>query len=204
VKPARLGSSIGMQKVREQEDLEDACEVALHYDTRILVEESVENMADVTCAVLGNEDPTPSLLQESVFEGEHFSYEAKYLEDGGAQLGNAEKNIIIPARLDEKMTKEIRDLAVRIFKLFDGAGTARVDFLYDKKNNKAYANEINTMPGTLYHHLWKASGIEIGELLKKLIGLAQKRHKEKNEVTVEFQTDILKHANSIKLQIGKK
>ena len=190
VKPARLGSSIGMAKVSSDEEFENACEVALHYDRRIIIEESVEDLVDVTCAVLGNEDPVPSLLQESVFQGEHFSYEAKYLEDGGAQLGNAENNIIIPARLDEKTTKEVRDMAVRIFKLFDCCGTARVDFLYDRKNEKIFANEINTMPGTLYHHLWKASGIEIGDLLEKLIELAFVRHREKNSITATFKSDL--------------
>lgn len=203
VKPARLGSSIGIAKARDMEELENACEVALHYDDRIIIEESVEDLADITCAVLGNDNPLPSLVQESVFQGEHFSYEAKYLEDGGAQLGNAEKNIIIPARLNEETTKVVRDLAVKIFKLFNCSGTARVDFLYDRKKEKVYANEINTMPGTLYHHLWKASGIEIGALLEKLIDLALERHKEKNEISFAFNSDILSHANSIKLQIGK-
>jgi D-alanine-D-alanine ligase len=203
VKPARLGSSIGMAKAHNEGELENACEVALHYDRRIIIEESVEDLADITCAVLGNEDPTPSLVQESVFQGEHFSYEAKYLEDGGAQLGNAENNIVIPARLEESVTKEVRDMAVRIFKLFDCCGTARVDFLYDRKKEKVYANEINTMPGTLYHHLWKASGVEIGDLLEKLIELAFARHEEKNKITATFKSDILSHANSIKLKIGK-
>lgn len=204
IKPARLGSSIGIAKARDISELENACEVALHYDNRIIAEESVEDLMDITCAVLGNEKPIPSLIQEVAFQGEHFSYEAKYLEDGGAQLGNAQNNIIIPARIDKEITKEVQNMAIRIYKLFDCSGTARVDFLYDKKNKKVYANEINTMPGTLYHHLWKASGIEIGDLLEKLIDLAQKQHEKKNKITSTFKSDILGHANSIKLQIEKK
>lgn len=203
IKPARLGSSIGITKVRDIDELENACEVALHYDNRVIAEESVEDLADITCAVLGNENPMPSLVQEAVFQGEHFSYEAKYLEDGGAQLGNAQNSIIIPANIDTETTEEVQDTAIKIYKLFGCSGIARVDFLYDRKNKKVYANEINTMPGTLYHHLWKASGIEIGDLLEKLIDLALQLHKEKNEATSTFKSNILSFANSIKLNIEK-
>ncbi|OGI20006.1 MAG: hypothetical protein A3J06_03940 [Candidatus Moranbacteria bacterium RIFCSPLOWO2_02_FULL_48_19] len=203
VKPARLGSSIAMTKVRKEEELENACEVALHYDTKVIVEESVENLMDITCAVLGNDEPIASLIQESLFEGEHFSYSDKYLEEGGAQLGNAENKIVIPARLSAERTQEVRDLAVRVFKLFDCTGIARVDFLYDKQADKVYANEINTMPGTLYHHLWKASGLEIGALLEKLLMFAEEQHAKKNAITVTFKSDLLSFANSVKLQMKK-
>lgn len=203
VKPARLGSSIGIAKAHNNEELVNACEVALHYDNRVIIEESVEDLMDITCAAIGNDDPIPSLIQESVFQGGHFSFESKYLEDGGTQLGNAQKNIIIPARLNEQKTKEVRDMAVRIYKLFNCTGMARIDFLYDKKSEKIYANEINTMPGTLYHHLWKASGMEIGVVLEKLLELALQRHQKKNTIISTFKSDILKYANSIKLQIKK-
>ena len=203
VKPARLGSFIAMTKVRKEEELENACEVALHYDTKVIVEESVENLMDITCAVLGNDEPIASLIQESLFEGEHFSYSDKYLEEGGAQLGNAENKIVIPARLSAERTQEVRDLAVRVFKLFDCTGIARVDFLYDKQADKVYANEINTMPGTLYHHLWKASGLKIGALLEKLLMFAEEQHAKKNAITVTFKSDLLSFANSVKLQMKK-
>jgi D-alanine-D-alanine ligase len=204
IKPARLGSSIGIAKARNLEELENACEVALHYDTRIIVEESVENLMDITCAVLGNADPVPSLIQESAFQGEHFSYESKYLEDGGTQLGNAQNNIVIPAGISEEKTEEVQNMAVEIYKLFGCSGTARVDFLYDKKNEKIYANEMNTMPGTLYYHLWKASGIEIGALIEKLIVLAKEKHAGKNKITSTFKSDLLSFAGSVKLQIEKR
>jgi D-alanine-D-alanine ligase len=204
VKPARLGSSIGMAKVKNYEELEFACEVALHYDNKVLVEESVENLADITCAVLGNNDPRPSLVQESVFRGDHFSYEDKYLEEGGAQLGNAQNNIIIPARLDEKTTKEVQNLAVEIFKIFGCSGIARVDFLYDRSSKTIYANEINPLPGTLYHHLWKKSGLELGGLIEELIRLAMEKHKNKNKITSAFESDILKQTKGIKLKLENK
>ena len=201
VKPARLGSSIGITKVRAEGDLENACEVAIHYDTKVIVEESVENMSDITCAVFGNDEPTPSLIQEALFQGEHFSYSDKYLEDGGAQLGNAEKKIVIPARLSAKRTREVQALAVRIFKLFGCTGIARVDFLYDRKRDTVYANEINTLPGTLYHHLWKKSGVSLGTLLETLITLGQEQHAKKNSITVSYQSNLLSFAHSVKLRM---
>lgn len=204
VKPARLGSSVGIAKVKEQADLENACEVALHYDEKVVIEESVENMSDITCAVLGNDDPIPSLVQEAIFSGEHFSYEDKYLENGGAQLGNAQDRIIIPARLADARTKEVQALAVSIFKIFGCSGTARIDFLYDKQLDRIYANEINTLPGTLYHHLWEKSGIKISELLRKLIIFSLDRYEMKKKTTYFFDSDILKFANSVKLKISRK
>jgi D-alanine-D-alanine ligase len=201
VKPARLGSSIGIAKARTPEELENAIEVALHYDDRVIVEESVEALMDVTCAVIGNTELEASLVQEAVFSGEHFSYETKYLEDGGAQLGNAQNSIVIPARLSEERTKELQAFSKQVFRLLDCSGIARIDFLYDIKQDKLYANEVNTLPGTLYHHLWKASGIEIAELLERLIRLAQERWEEKKSLTTAFSSDVLKFAGSIKLQM---
>lgn len=201
VKPARLGSSIGITKVSDIREFSQACEVALHFDSRVIIEEGVENLMDITCAVLGNYDPVASLVQESVFQGDHFSYEAKYLEDGGAQLGNAQNSIVIPARISEKMTQEVRDMATKIFALFGCCGMARIDFLHDTKGEKIYANEVNTLPGTLYHHLWKASGIQIQTLLEKLLDFALERHKEKNMKTLTFASSILHYAGSVKLRM---
>lgn len=201
VKPARLGSSIGISKVPNEKELEFAVEVALHYDTKVIVEEAVQNMMDITCAVLGNDEPVASLLQESAFESGFFTYEEKYIKSGGAQIGNAAKKIAIPARLDERTTEEIRNAALRIFKLFGCSGIARIDFLYDTHARKWYANEINTIPGTLYHHLWKASGVPFEEVLKRLLACAEKTHRAKNSVTTAFASDILQQAASGKLSL---
>lgn len=203
IKPARLGSSIGIAKVKEEKDLAQAIEVALHYDTGFLAEEAVEDLMDVTVALLGNEDPQTSELLETLFGDELYSYKEKYLQDGGTQLGKALSKIVIPARLDEKITKEIKELAVKIYELFGCSGTARVDFLYDKTSKKCYANEINTLPGTLYHHLWKASGVEFGELLERLIALARERSEAKKKIALTFESEILKQANSTKLRLKK-
>ena len=201
VKPSRLGSSIGITKAKTEKDLEFAIEVALHYDEKVIVEVCITDLIDITCCVIGNNAPIPSLLQEAVFADDVFSYEDKYLEDGGAQLGNAKNGIVIPARLDGAITQFIQNMAVKVYKLLECSGIARVDFLYDKKAKKVYANEVNTLPGTLYHHLWKASGIELSELLTKLIGYAEEKYAQKKEYTHIFNSDLLKFANSVKLKV---
>ncbi|MEK7597213.1 MAG: D-alanine--D-alanine ligase family protein [Patescibacteria group bacterium] len=201
IKPARLGSSIGISKAKNQKDLEFAIEVALHYDEKVIVEKAIENLMDVTCCLIGNDDPQPSLLQESIFQSEFFSYEDKYLKGGGAQTGKATKSIIIPARLDTKTTKEIQDAAVKAYQVLGCSGIARVDFLYDKKTAKWYANEVNTLPGTLYHHLWKKSGVPFERLLEKLIGFAEEKYQKKKQITYTFDSNILTQASSNKLSL---
>jgi D-alanine-D-alanine ligase len=203
VKPPKLGSSIGISKAKNDKELELAIEVALHYGEKVLVEEGVENLMDITCCVIGNDELEASLIQESVFESELFDFKEKYLVDGGAQLGNATNSLVIPARLDEDTTKIVQELAKEIYSGVGASGIARVDFLYDKVAKKVYANEINPMPGTVYHHLWKASGLELSELLKKLIDLAILRHSEKNKFKYTFDSDMMSFANSVKLRLGK-
>lgn len=201
VKPAKLGSSIGIAKAFNQQELDQAVEVTQHYGERFLIEEAVENLMDVTCAVMGNHDPEASLLQESVFDDQLFSYEDKYLKDGGAQLGQAKNNIVIPARLDEKTTVKIRNTAKEVFKALGCSGIARVDFLYNQQTKEIFVNEVNTLPGTLYYHLWKASGIELEDVVTRLIKLASEKFQEKNSYNFTFESSLLNLANSIKLQI---
>ena len=195
VKPARLGSSIGIARVQNDADFKFAVDVALHYDEKVLVENGVENCMDVTCCVLGTDDPQPSLLQETVFLDGFLSYDDKYIAKGGTQTGKATENIQIPARLDAQTTKTMQDMAVRAFKEFGCSGIARVDFLYDAKAKKIYVGEINTLPGAIYAHLWKASGVEFPELLTRLLSYAQERHARKNAVARTFDSPILQESN---------
>jgi D-alanine-D-alanine ligase len=199
VKPPHLGSSIGITKVSDFKDLEQACEVALHYDDQLLVEESVENLADVTCAVRGYKHPQASLLQESSFADDLFSYEDKYLSDGGAQLGQAEKKIIIPANLDNATSTAIQAASLKIFSSLGCSGIARFDFLYNKVSKQYFANEINPFPGTLYHHLWQKSGIELDVLVRGLIEDAIIRQTEKNASTYSFSSEVLGRLKGLKL-----
>jgi D-alanine-D-alanine ligase len=201
VKPARLGSSIGIAKAKNRKELELAVEIALHYDSAVLVEKCIEDLMDVTCAVIGNEEPKASLLQESLFRDELFSYQDKYLVDGGAQLGSAESNIVIPARLDEATTKGIQEASLKIFKALGCSGIARFDFIYDKQEKCFYALEINTIPGTLYSHLWEKSGLNLKELLTELIYSAEERYALKKKLILNFDSNILDFVGSAKLKI---
>lgn len=199
VKPVHLGSSIGISRVGKPNDLAEKIEVAAYYDEKILVEEGVENLMDATCCLIGNEEIITSEIQESVFSSELFDFEEKYLAGGGAQFGKGENGLIIPARLDKKATIEIKKIAEKVYKTLGCSGIARVDFLVDKKSGKYFANEINPLPGTLYHHLWKASGIELPELLEKLICFAEENHKKKKEIHRSFGSSVLSTLNSSKI-----
>lgn len=203
VKPVHLGSSIGIGKAKDAKTLAEKIEVALFYDHKVLVEEAVKEVMDVTCCLIGNENVRASLLQESVYSADLFDFEEKYLKDGGAQTGKAENSLVIPARLDETTTEQIRETAKKVYRALGCAGIARVDFLYDKQSKKFYANEVNPLPGTLYHHLWKASGLELSELLAELIRLAEENHRRRSEVNYTFESSLLKSLNSSKLNSAK-
>ena len=201
VKPARAGSSIGISKVKLIDELDDALNLAFHYDTKIVVENSVENVVDLTCAVLSDgQTIMPSKVQQSVFSSDLFDYSVKYLEDGGAQTGNAESNLIIPADISDKHTKQIKEYSQALFKELDANGMIRVDFLLNKETGELFANEINPLPGTLYHHLWKKTGVEINDVLEKMLAHGMMRWKESKEIQNDFQTDVLNNANQLKLQ----
>jgi len=203
VKPVHLGSSIGIAKVKDFLDLENKIEVALYYDDKILVEEAVDDLMDITCCLIGNEDITPSLLQESVFKTDMFDFQEKYLKEGGAQFGKSQSGVVIPARLDEGLTKEIQQTALNVYRALGCSGISRVDFLLNKTTKQFFANEVNPLPGTLYHHLWKASGIELKDLLLKLINLAQEKHQKKQELASVFQSNVLQNLSSRKLNLTK-
>lgn len=202
VKPVHLGSSIGIGKASNEKELEQKIEVALFYDQKVLVEEAVENVMDVTCCVIGNHELRASELQESVFNSDLFGFEEKYLKDGGAQTGKAQNSLVIPARLPKETTNQIKETAKQVFKALGCSGIARVDFLVEKETGKFFANEVNPLPGTLYHHLWKASGLELPELLKELIKLAEENYEEKKKVNYTFESSILKNIGFGKLGEG--
>lgn len=199
VKPPHLGSSIGITKVKSLDDLEQACEVALHYDDKVLIEEGVENLVDLTCAVRGYQEPQASLIQESSFDVDMFSYEDKYLSDGGAQLGQAKQRITIPADLDPAISAAIQAASKKIFSSLGCSGIARFDFLYNRVTKEYFANEINPLPGTLYHHLWLKSGVEIASLIRGLIADAIARYQEKEGITYTFSSEVLGRLKGLKL-----
>lgn len=168
VKPANLGSSVGIAKVRTRAELETALDNAASYDRRIIVEAGLPSPREVECAVLGNDHPKASVVGEITFNSDFYDYETKYTE-GLADL-------IIPAALPEDVTRRIQEMAIEAFLAVDAAGLARVDFFYIEATGDVYINEINTMPGftatSMYPRLWEASGVPFAELVDQLVKLA--------------------------------
>jgi D-alanine-D-alanine ligase len=179
VKPANLGSSVGISKAHDRKELTPAIEEAARYDRKIVIEEGVggkkRKARELECSVLGNDEPIASVAGEVVPMKEFYDYAAKYLDEGS--------ELIIPAKLSKAAMKKLQELAVGAFKAVDCSGLARVDFLMDPKSGKIFVNEINTMPGftaiSMYPKLWAASGLDYRELIDQLIELALARHTEK-------------------------
>jgi D-alanine-D-alanine ligase len=186
VKPANLGSSVGISKVHDAKELPAAMDEAASFDRKIVVEQGVggkkKKAREIECSVLGNDDPQASVAGEIVPGAEFYDYKAKY-QDEGSQL-------LIPAKLSKPQMKKVQEMAIAAFKAVDCSGLARVDFLMEPgANGKLYLNEINTMPGftsiSMYPKLWKATGIEYADLIDQLIelGLARYAEKKKNRYT---------------------
>jgi D-alanine-D-alanine ligase len=181
VKPANLGSSVGISKARSQKELGPAIYEAAKFDRKIVIEESVggakHKAREIECSVLGNDRPQASVPGEIVPGREFYDYAAKYLDEGS--------ELIIPAKLKKAETKRVQELAVQAFRAVDCAGLARVDFLMDPKSRRLYVNEINTLPGftsiSMYPKLWAASGISYSDLIDRLIQLGIERHADKKK-----------------------
>jgi D-alanine-D-alanine ligase len=181
VKPANLGSSVGISKAHNRRELGPAIEEAAKFDRKIVIEQGVGGnkgkAREIECSVLGNDEPAASVPGEIVPGKEFYDYTAKYLDEGS--------QLIIPAKLTKSETRKVQDLAVKAFQAVDCSGLARVDFLMDPKTRKIYLNEINTMPGftsiSMYPKLWAASGLEYADLIDRLIQLGIERHEDKKK-----------------------
>jgi len=181
VKPANLGSSVGISKARTKKELGPAIYEAAKFDRKIVIEQGVggakHKAREIECSVLGNDRPQASVPGEIVPVKEFYDYSAKYLDEGS--------ELIIPAKLTKAETKKVQELAIRAFQAVDCAGLARVDFLMDPKTRKLYVNEINTMPGftaiSMYPKLWAATGISYPDLIDRLIQLGIERHEDKKK-----------------------
>ncbi len=171
VKPANLGSSVGIGKAKNQDELTLALQEAAKHDRRIIVEKGLK-ARELEVAILGNDNPQASVVGEIKFSSDFYDYETKYT-DGQAQL-------IIPANLPKELSNKCRSIAITAFEAIDGAGLARVDFFYDENAGKLYLNEINTMPGftttSMYPKLWEASGLPYNVLVERLLELALEQH----------------------------
>ena len=184
VKPANLGSSVGISKATDTKSLNEAIALAAKYDRKIVVEEGVD-AREIEVSVLGNDEPIASLPGEIIPQtAEFYDYRAKYIDDNGARL-------VVPAELGAEMTAEIQRLAIRAFQTIDGSGLARVDFFLERATNRLIVNEINTLPGftsiSMYPKLWEVSGISYNRLIDRLIELAFERHREKSRNVTSYK-----------------
>lgn len=181
VKPANLGSSVGISKVDDKDGFDEAISKAFQFDRKIIIEEYIAGR-EIECSVLGNDDPVASLPGEIIANDEFYSYEAKYIDENGAILD-------IPANLDESTTRNIQNLAVKTFKTLSCEGLSRVDFFL-KEDGEIIVNEINTIPGftsiSMYPKLWEASGLSYTELIDKLIILAIERFEKEKKIKTSF------------------
>jgi len=181
VKPANLGSSVGISKATDRASLRQALNEAARYDRRLVVEQGID-AREIEVSVLGNDQPLASLPGEIVPRREFYDYAAKYISD--------DSELLIPAPLSPELTAEVQRLAVAAFLAIDGAGMARVDFLLDRQSGQLYVNEVNTIPGftsiSMYPKLWEASGLPFPQLLDRLIELALERHADRSRSETSF------------------
>ena len=178
VKPANLGSSVGISKAKNRTGLVDAMDLAGSFDRRIIIEAAVPEAREIECAVLGNDDPEASVPGEVIPSREFYDYEAKYLDEGS--------KTVIPADLPAPIVERVRQLSIEAFKSIDCAGMARVDFLLSRRDGSIFVNEVNTIPGfttiSMYSKMWQASGVNYPELLDRLLALAMERHAAKQQL----------------------
>ena len=178
VKPANLGSSVGISKAKDRTALVEAMDLAGSFDRRIIVEAAVPDAREIECGVLGNDDPIASVPGEIIPSREFYDYEAKYIDDGS--------QTVIPADLPSDLADRVRRLSIEAFRAIDGAGMARVDFLLSRRDGSLFVNEVNTIPGfttiSMYSKMWAASGVAYTELLDRLIALAIERHTAKQQL----------------------
>jgi D-alanine-D-alanine ligase len=182
VKPANLGSSVGVSRVKDEKEYVDALAEAFRYDHKVIIEENIEGR-EVECSVLGNEDPVASTIGEVILQQDFYSYQEKYLDDSGAILE-------IPAKLPTKTVKKVQDLAIKAFQVLCCEGMARADF-FIRGEDEVLVNEINTIPGftkiSMYPKLWEASGLSYGDLIDKLIQLALERHRSEQKLETSLK-----------------
>jgi D-alanine-D-alanine ligase len=180
-KPANLGSSVGVRKIHSAKEFDDCLRYSAQFDRKILIEKGIDGR-ELECAILGNDAPRASVVGEVVSAHEFYDYDAKYL--------SPDSRLEIPAHIDEKISEEIRDLALRSFKAIEGSGLARVDFFLERSTNKVWINEINTMPGftpiSMYAKLWAATGVSFEELVRNLVRFGEERFQEKHEQRISI------------------
>ena len=202
VKPANLGSSVGINFVKDEKGIEEAINEAIEYDKKIVVEKAIENLVEVNCSVVGNyEIQETSEIEEVLSSNAILTYEDKYVgsnKSKGASKGMVNASRIIPAKINKKLYEEVKRVSKEAFKALNLTGVCRIDFLIDSKKELVYVNEPNTIPGSLSFYLWEPIGKKYSKLLDDLITLAIKEYKTKTKKTCHFNTNILENFNGTK------
>lgn len=197
VKPAHLGSSIGISRVEKDSELANALEVASHYDDKVIVEQGVDNLIEVTLPIMGNggNELIPALLEQPLTKPEDFfDFDTKYMQGGKKSKGKAggQGYSEVPAKLPKDLYAKAEKTAINVYRTLGCSGIARVDLLIDAKTGEVYFNEVNPLPGGLYAHNWRLAGISNVELVKKLIIYAQQRYNNRQKINTAFSTSYLK------------
>ncbi len=191
VKPVNLGSSIGISKADTKEELADAIDLAVSFSDKVLAEKAISNLREINCSVLGDSDNAPaSVCEEPFMHDKILSYEDKYMGNSGSK-GMASLGRQLPANIPEELSDKIRALSVDIFKAIGASGVVRIDYLLNSETGEVFANEINTVPGSLSFYLWEATGIKYPELIDRLIELAFRRQRNRDNLTFTINTNIL-------------
>ena len=221
VKPANLGSSIGISKATDRDGLRSALDVAVHYDRRIVIEKGLEQVMEINCAGLGyGDDVQASVCEEPLSWQQFLTFDAKYLAGSGKTGGKtggknanaaeasgsmANMGRIIPAGISDEETQQVQRMTVDLFKLFDLKGVVRVDYLRDQATGKLYVNEINTIPGSFAFYLWEPMGIAYPQLIERMLGYAKAAHAQKNRNQYAFDSSLLQsYGGGVKGTKGQK
>lgn len=210
VKPATLGSSVGITYVHNEGELGVAIEEAMKYDTKVVIEKAIKNLVEVNCSVMGNyTNQEASVIEEVTSDEEFLTYKDKYVGDSKGKLKGSSKGMasaarIIPARISKEMEEEIKETSKKAFRALNLSGVCRIDYLIDKKANKFYINEPNTIPGSLSFYLWEPTGKKYEDLLDEIITLAIKDYKNRSTKIYSFESNILSNYGIKGLKGAKK
>ncbi len=192
VKPANLGSSIGVSRADNEEELKDALELAFEYDRRVLVEKGLDKPVELNCSVLGYDDELlASPIEMPLNQDEFLDFRDKYLGGNGSK-GMASLSRVLPAPIEDSLKNEIQEMSKKIFRLMDCKGVVRIDYMFDRLSEKLFITEINTIPGSLAFYLWEKDGISYRELIDRMIACAEKAHDDRNKTNYAYTSDILK------------
>jgi len=193
IKPANLGSSIGVSRAGNREELKNGLEVAFEYDRRVLAEKGLDHPIELNCSVLGYDgEVEASPIEMPLNSAAFLDFRDKYLASGGSK-GMASLHRVLPAPIEDSLRDEIQALSKRIFALMDCKGVVRIDYMYDKASGNLYITEINTIPGSLAFYLWENTGLSYRHLIDRMVEYARKAHEDKNSAQYAYSSDILRN-----------